>query len=399
MTWLRILDSVIRHNGFRSHFQIPGDASNIIGIKEESMSQLSMHNENEPFNELEFEAEPILDTMQEMESQVEPQGGSQVASQYESQYDSQYESQVDSQVESQNRRGKHSIPRMYGVYLLKSQPKKSCFYVGSTPDPIRRLRQHNGELARGGAYRTKKKGYRPWKLVFYVFGFPNKISALQFEHAWQHAYQTRHIPFEKRLNPGKRHTGSGTSLHGKIANCRLLLNSNGFARLGLKVVIFDSSVYDVWLKNKFCIPVPSELQIDVRIRAEETSEVASGSGNYTQLKEFMDSNSLFQDNYFRKCTELYSKRDELKVCKLCDKEVRVEEGLHTMCVCVHSECECIYHLFCLSEKFLEGEKEDSGEPGENVFHVLPKKGKCVGCNKINFWNLIIRGAMNLQQDI
>ena len=346
----------------------------------------------------------------EQESQAESQFGlgSQPESQFDSQFESQFESQLGSQLDSQTDSSKHSIPLMYGVYLLKSLPKKSCFYVGSTPDPHRRLRQHNGELARGGAYRTKKKGYRPWKMVLYVFGFPNKISALQFEHAWQHAYQTRHIPFEKRLNPGKRHTGSGTSLHSKVANCRLLLNSEGFNRLGLKVVIFDSSVYDAWLKNKYGVPVPEDLQIDVRIANLETQETttagaaadnAVASGNYNQLKEFMEYNSTFQNTYFQKCKELYSKPDELRTCKVCDKQVDVEDGLHTMCVCGQSNCTCIYHLSCLSEKFLEAEEEKMADRSTDEFHVLPKMGKCIGCNKINFWNLVIRGAMNLQQNI
>ncbi|CAG8538326.1 3600_t:CDS:2 [Diversispora eburnea] len=62
------------------------------------------------------------------------------------------------------------------VYLLRSAiPKyKNSAYIGTTPNPQKRLRMHNGELA-AGAKKTESK--RPWEFVLLVYGFPsdNKI--------------------------------------------------------------------------------------------------------------------------------------------------------------------------------------------------------------------------------
>ncbi len=51
---------------------------------------------------------------------------------------------------------------MYSVYILKSQTTRR-FYVGSTEDVSRRLREHNGDLSSLG--RSTLAG-RPWTLVF-----------------------------------------------------------------------------------------------------------------------------------------------------------------------------------------------------------------------------------------
>lgn len=58
-----------------------------------------------------------------------------------------------------------------------------CTYAGVSPDPVRRLRQHNGEL-KGGAKYTTSKG-NGWRHLCLVSGF-NKIQALQFEWAVKH---------------------------------------------------------------------------------------------------------------------------------------------------------------------------------------------------------------------
>ena len=47
------------------------------------------------------------------------------------------------------------------VYVLRSLSAAARSYVGYTPDPARRLRQHNGEVA-GGAKRTARA--RPWAM-------------------------------------------------------------------------------------------------------------------------------------------------------------------------------------------------------------------------------------------
>ena len=59
-----------------------------------------------------------------------------------------------------------------------------CTYAGVSPDPVRRLRQHNGEI-KGGAKYTTSKG-SGWKHVCIVSGFQTKIQSMQFEWAVKH---------------------------------------------------------------------------------------------------------------------------------------------------------------------------------------------------------------------
>jgi len=65
-------------------------------------------------------------------------------------------------------------------YLLYI-PGTNRTYIGATNDPAHRLRQHNGEL-KGGAKATKGK---KWTQAFYLSGFPDWSTTLQFEWAWK----------------------------------------------------------------------------------------------------------------------------------------------------------------------------------------------------------------------
>lgn len=72
------------------------------------------------------------------------------------------------------------IPPLYTVYILRSTVRHSSLYIGSTPNPPRRLKQHNGQ-AKGGAVRTSRETLRPWEMVGLVSGFPGLVAALKFE--------------------------------------------------------------------------------------------------------------------------------------------------------------------------------------------------------------------------
>jgi predicted GIY-YIG superfamily endonuclease len=69
----------------------------------------------------------------------------------------------------------------WSFYIVQN---KGCTYAGVSPDPVKRLRKHNGEIG-GGAKYTLSKG-PGWTHVCLVHGFQTKIQALQFEWASKH---------------------------------------------------------------------------------------------------------------------------------------------------------------------------------------------------------------------
>ena len=91
-----------------------------------------------------------------------------------------------------NENNENTTDRPFYVYLLESSISKTT-YVGATVNLERRLRQHNKELV-GGAHATGSKVAKgeSWSLVCYITGFPNWVSALQFE--WRFKQLSRKLP-------------------------------------------------------------------------------------------------------------------------------------------------------------------------------------------------------------
>ena len=71
-------------------------------------------------------------------------------------------------------------------------------YAGVSPDPVRRLRQHNGEI-KGGAKYTTSKG-PGWSHICLISGFENKIQAMQFEWAVKHVAPRNLGGLNNRMN-------------------------------------------------------------------------------------------------------------------------------------------------------------------------------------------------------
>ena len=74
-----------------------------------------------------------------------------------------------------------SIEEKWSFYIIHN---KGCTYAGVSPDPIKRLKKHNGEIS-GGAKYTLSKG-NGWEHVCIISGFQTKIQSMQFEWAVKH---------------------------------------------------------------------------------------------------------------------------------------------------------------------------------------------------------------------
>ncbi|ODQ79343.1 hypothetical protein BABINDRAFT_167212 [Babjeviella inositovora NRRL Y-12698] len=318
------------------------------------------------------------------------------------------------------------VADFYCCYLLQSLAKQQSFYIGSTPDPIRRLRQHNGEI-KGGAWRTKKDGCAPWKMVTIVYGFPSNIAALQFEHAFQHAHQTRHIPVATRISKSKV---AGRSLAYKLGNIRLLLMAPFFARMNLKVQIFDRDAYEQWCANKFGARLPDFTFVDQ---------------GFAEMSEFLQYIKDKENAIFARLKELVVQGSHK--CSVCSVEVdytvvEEREVPPLVSVCYHAECLSVAHLTCLARKALVQEVEACNEAelaagsqvlsraqmftklrrtdltqysqasrnllkerleqGEEVSDagfvnpVVPVKATCVECGRVLVWSAVVKNATRLR---
>ncbi|KAK9476505.1 hypothetical protein V1514DRAFT_344619 [Lipomyces japonicus] len=308
----------------------------------------------------------------------------------------------------------YSISQFYCCYLLRSSKRLQSFYIGSTPLPLRRLRQHNGELLQG-AYRTKRKDKRPWNMICIVSGFPSKISALQFEHAWQHSYKTRHILEADRLATAKT---SSLNLHKHLGNLRLLFRSKGFSRWPLQFHIFDDEVNKTWLANKFKAPNPHEhVSVVLDLRSAEgiakDNELLDDSQNDTSLIpsssqrkrngthkihegdglggiKGLDVSSNPNLPYFNSTNKIITEETTCQACKksvLDDKQSKLQHAQLRAMVCSNTSCLAVYHTFCLASALLR-QKADQ----DTSRHVIPTHGSCPSCNEPLCWDLLVRNS-------
>ncbi|KAL7541343.1 hypothetical protein ACHAXR_010828 [Thalassiosira sp. AJA248-18] len=136
--------------------------------------------------------------------------------------------------------------RYFHCYLLRSAdpeyPLKT--YIGFTTNPQRRLRQHNGELV-SGARRTKSG--RPWEYVAVIDGFQDKVTAMQFEWAWQHVGRSKvfreAVGCDKLARKMKRKRG----VKARLDELNILLNDcPPFNTFPLRVYFLESECRDLF---------------------------------------------------------------------------------------------------------------------------------------------------------
>ncbi|KHN79471.1 Structure-specific endonuclease subunit SLX1 -like protein [Toxocara canis] len=251
------------------------------------------------------------------------------------------------------KRGRRAAPasvpdEFFGVYCLISRSPNKYFknrcYIGYTVDPNRRIRQHNAGKQFGGASRTDHRG--PWDMVCIIHGFPNSVSALRFEWAWQNPDKSRRL---RSLSLKKKQKESAFAFRFRIA-CHML-NSDPWRRLSLTFR---------WLLPSSEIAFPPELPLSphmsvARGLVEKTSTLVP------QLPE--------QYIYIRKCA-------------ICSQTISKISEL-VRCTAQQQSCGSHFHMRCLSKTVLAASNELHAQ-------LFPISGKCPKCDATFIWGDLIR---------
>ncbi|CDH49839.1 structure-specific endonuclease subunit slx1 [Lichtheimia corymbifera JMRC:FSU:9682] len=257
-------------------------------------------------------------------------------------------------------------------YLLRSLnlPRyHNRVYIGTTPDPVHRLRQHNGEIVQGA---KKTENGRPWEMVMFVYGFPNDSFALQFEWAWQNPLKTRH---RQRMTFWDNEYLENSLKHKQY--CNLLT-----FKLRILLDMLMIHPYRQWpLKLHF-------VAADVRALFDIVASTMAGDlpSHMTITSGPLDTSPMISSTVTGSTTAVIRSFSSTR-CHVCLDPIQDMNTKHdTFVACNNNDCDMVAHLTCLATEFLDDAKDQ--------LSLVPVSGSCPDCRKQLFWGDLIQDLHN-----
>ncbi|CAH8549796.1 unnamed protein product [Heterobilharzia americana] len=210
--------------------------------------------------------------------------------------------------------------------------------------------QHNAGCLKGGAKSTSGKG--PWEMVLIVHGFPNSISALRFEWAWQNPKLSRRLKDSLPLKKSRE-----TSFDYRLRVLALMLCRGPWNRLGLTIQ---------WIKQSYARNLSESLTPPLHM------PIAYGP---------IEMNST---------ANLTSERTTFGLCHLCGIPFSVDRSLPLMCP---SSCPLgQWHIFCLAKYMSQvSDLPTSHFTQSHISYLLPLSTPCPACSNAELlWPSLIK---------
>lgn len=241
----------------------------------------------------------------------------------------------------------------FGVYLLYClNPRyKGRSYIGFTVDPNRRIKQHNGGVQKGGAYKTSGRG--PWEMILIIHGFPSDIIALQFEWAWQNPGKSRRL----RHISNKKTKEKDIEFRFRVLS--EMLNVGPWNRLPLTIR---------WLKQEYKMEFEKQPPTHMPIvygPLNKRKPEKSKKGAKEELKDVSISHFT---------------------CVVCSEKIKDADDCLS---CISESCPMKAHLICLAKRFLI-ESEDNS-------YLVPIEGDCPICYHTLLWRDLLKNGNGTEQ--
>ncbi|GAA6004453.1 endonuclease [Rhodotorula paludigena] len=346
-----------------------------------------------------------------------------------------------------------SIAPFYACYLLRSfHPRRGGTYIGSTPDPPRRWKQHMG-LVKGGAFKTRLG--RPWEMEAIVHGFPSKLLALQFEWAWQNPHASRLLhapPTDPSGKPAAQfpRTAQSNRPLTKVQVLQFMLTVPPWRSLDLSVMLFSRDAKEWWdAARRFGPIVRTEagarkwereraqagrevedawrergqwldrVQVELREEGVDGARLvrAGEKGEAEAIERIRVDDGDFFQAHWDKWTSVVTAGLPEASCHICRNPVDTGDHLSFLLCTAHPPsgadpspsaappCTALYHLPCLASSLLLSSSASTvlppsaAPPSTLAAPLLPSFGPCPACTQTLRWVDLVRGAYRRKEEV